>query len=110
MDSIKMKYPKWKINIKHEPRCALHIKSEMNEKPIKHDPGYAIAHDLSGVHHDPGYTPAYDPSVTHDWTAKADDDGNVYHSKKIIKTEPMDRDDRTDDKHKSEAKVVKSGE
>ena len=111
MSSLKEEDAKLKINIKHEPGCSLHIKSEMkikkdpgsgNEKPLKHDPGYTPAHDLSVVHdpgytpthelsvvkhdpgytpahdlsvvHDPGYTPAHDLSVVHDLTVKVDDD------------------------------------
>ena len=135
MNSLKEEDAKWKINIKHEPGCALHIKSEMkikkepgcpvhtksdvkikkepgcpvhtksdvkmkkepgykNEKPMKHDPGYTPAHDLSVVH-DPGYTPAHDLSD--------DGDGDV-DLPEIIKTEPDDSDDKTDEKYKSKEK------
>ena len=116
MDSVKDEDSKWKINIKHQPKCALHKKCEMNEKPMKHDPGYTpTQHDLSDVQHDPGYTPTqhdlsdvqHDPGYTvaqhdlsdvHDWTVKADGDRNVDHPKKIIKTRMSDDDDDADDK------------
>ena len=105
MSSLNEEDAKWKINIKHEPACALYIKSEMkmkkepgcplhtesdvkiknepgsgNEKPLKHDPGYTLAHDLS---------------VVHDWTVKVE---------KIIKTEPDVSDGKTDEKCKSKEK------
>ena len=120
MSSLKEEDAKWKINIKHEPGCALHIKSEMrikeepgcpvhtksdvkikkepgckNEKPMKHDPGYTPAHDLSVVH-DPGYTPAHDLSD--------DGDGDIDDPEKIIKTEPDDSDGKTDEKCTSKDK------
>ena len=100
MDSVKDEDSKWKINIKHQPKCALHKKCEMNEKPMKHDPGYTPAqHDPSDVQHDPGYTVAqHDLSDVHDWTVKADGDRNVDHPKKIIKTRMTDDDDDADDK------------
>ena len=72
ISSLKEEDAKWKINIKHEPACALNINSEMkikkepgsgNEKPLKHYPGYTPTHDLSVVKHDPGYTPPHDLSV-----------------------------------------------
>ena len=150
MSSLKEEDAKWKINMKHEPGCALHIKSEMkvkkepgcplhiksdvkikkepgcpvhtksdvkikkepgckNEKPMKHDPGYTPAHDLSVVH-DPGYTPAHDLSVVHDpgYTPAHDlsDDGDVDidDPEKIIQTEPDDDDGKTDEKCKSKEK------
>ena len=90
----------WKINIKHEPRCALHIKSELNEKPmkIKHEPGCTAVHDLS--------------DVNDLMTVKADDDGdrNLYHSENIIKTELDDPDGRSDGKRNSKKRVTKFGE
>ena len=120
MTSLKEEDAKWKINIKHEPSCALHIKSEMkikkepgcplhtksevkikkdpgceNEKPMKHDHGYTPAHDLSAVH-DSGYTPADDLSD--------DGDVDVDLPEKIIKTEPDDSDGKTDEKCKSKEK------
>ena len=58
MSSLKEEDAKWKINIKHEPACALHTKPDVkmkkepgsrNEKPLKHDPGYTPTHDLSVV-------------------------------------------------------------
>ena len=131
MSSLKEEDAKWKINIKHEPACALYIKSEMkmkkepgcplhtesdvkiknepgsgNEKPLKHDPGYTLAHDLSIVKHDPGYTLAHDLSVVHDWTVKVDDDGDgdVDLPEKIIKAEPDVSDGKTDEKCKSKEK------
>ena len=134
MSSLKEENAKWKINIKHEPGCALHIKSEMkakkepgcplhtksdvkakkepgceNEKPMKHDPGYTPAHDLSVVH-DFGYTPAHDLSVVHDprytpaHDLSDDGDGDVDLPEKIIKTEPDDSDGKTDEKCKSKEK------
>ena len=96
---------KWKVNVKVERGCASHTKSEMNVKSMKHDPGYTTTRDLS---------------VVHDWTVKADDDGDgdddggedgrgdVYHPEKIIKTDPDVSDDKTDEKCKSQKK--KSGE
>ena len=152
MSSLKEENAKWKINIKHEPGCALHIKSEIrikeepgcpvhtkpdvkvkkepgcpvhtkpdvkikkepgcplhtkpdvkikkepgceNEKPMKHDPGYTPAHDLSVVH-DPGYTPAHDLSD--------DGDVDVDNPEKIIQTEPDVSDGKTDEKCKSKEK------
>ena len=115
MSSLKEEDAKWKINIKHEPGCSLHIKSEMkikkepgsgNEKPLKHDSGYTPAHDLSVVKHDSGYTPTYDLSVVHDLTLKVDDDGDgdVDLPEKIIKTEPDVSDGKIDEKCKSKEK------
>ena len=110
ISSLKEEDAKWKINIKQEPGCALHIKSEMkikkepgcpvhtksevkiskepgceNEKPLKHDPGYTPAHDLSD-----------------------DGDGDV-DLPDIIKTEPDESDGRTDEKCESGKKFVKNG-
>ena len=45
MTSLKEEDAKWKINIKHEPTCALHIKSE---RKIKKDPGCPV-HTKSDV-------------------------------------------------------------
>ena len=96
MSSLKEEDAKWKINIKHEPACALHTKPDVkmkkepgsrNEKPLKHDPGYTPTHDLSVVKHDPGYTPAHDLSD--------DGDGDVDVSEKIIRTEPDVSDGKT---------------
>ena len=101
MSSLKEKDTQRKINIKHEPGCPLHIKSEMkakketgceNEKPLKHDPA--------------GYTTAHDLSVVHDWTVKADDEGgrDVDLPEKIVKTEPDVSDGKTNEKCESNEK------
>ena len=106
MTSLKEEDAKWKINIKHEPGCALHIKSHVkikkepgceNAKPLKHypgytpqydlsavhDPGYTPAHDLSVVKHDPGYTPAHDLSVV-----KHDPGYTPAHDLSVVKHDP----------------------
>ena len=130
MTSLKEEDAKWKLNIKHEPACALHIKFEMKLKKepgcpvhtksdvkIKKEPGCPV-HTKSNVKlkkepgcekekpmtHDPGYTPAHDLSD--------DGDGDVDQPEKIIRTEHDDSDGKTDDPEKceSEEKIVKKGE
>ena len=148
MSSIKEENAKWKINIKQEPGCPLHTKSDgkIKKEPgcplhtksdvkVKKEPGCPL-HTKSDVKikqepgcplltkfdvkikkepgcenekplkHDPGYTPAHDLSVVHDLTMIADDDGDgdVDLSEKIIKTEPDDSDGKTDEKCKSKEK------
>ena len=122
MSSLKKEDAKWKINIKHEPGCALHIKSEIKIKKepgcpvhtksdvkIKKEPGCPV-HTKSDVKmkkepgcknekpmkHDPGYTPAHDLSD--------DGDGDIDDPEKIIKTEPDVGDGKTDEKCKSKEK------
>ena len=114
MTSLKEEDAKWKINIKHEPGCALYIKSELK---IKKEPGCPV-HTKSDVkiNKEPGcpfHTKSEmkimnEPECENEKPLKHDPgytgEGDVDLPEKIIKTEPDDSDGKTNEKYKSKEK------
>ena len=90
-----------KLNMKHDPACALNIKSEIKQEPmmLKHDPNCAknmkfeVKQEPMMLKHDP----ECDLLKTHDFHLKPDDDTprSSCHQEEMIKTEPDDREENS---------------
>ena len=103
-----------KLNMKHDPACALNIKSEIKQEPmmLKHDPECAI-NIKSEIKQEPmmlNHDPTCDLLKMHDFHLKPDDDAsrNSSHQEKIINNEPDDCDDREENSG-IEKETVNSG-
>ena len=124
-----------KLNIKHDPECALNIKSEIKQEPMKskHEPTCAlnikseIKQEPKNMKHDPAcalnikseikqepmklkHDPECDLFKMHDFHLKRDDDAprNIFHQEKMINIEPDDCDDREENSG-IEKETVNSG-